>query len=135
LKTGGAVAAPTIKLATSTAPIGAPATKPLMPGTPATKPLTPGTLPTATLPKATVSLQPPTQPLGAGTGRSTPSQAPTLAIADDDEAESGSGVVKGLAIVGFVAACGLLALQLMISDIWINAKDNDSVSGWMQLLE
>jgi hypothetical protein len=106
-----------------------------MPGAPATKPLTPGTLPTATLPKATVSLQPPTQPLGPGTGRSTPSQAATLALAEDEEAEAGSGVVKALAIVGFVAACGILAIQLMISNIWINAKDNDSVSGWMQLLE
>lgn len=125
LKTGGGTAAPTIKLATSTAPIGAPATKPLMPGGAST----------ATLPKATVSLQPPTQPLGPATARSTPSQAATLASVEDDEDEAGSGLINGLAIVGFVAACGILALQLVIANVWVNAEDNESVSGWMQLLE
>jgi hypothetical protein len=120
LKTAGPAApAPTIKLATSTAPVGAP-----------TVPLKTASA-TASLPKATVQLQPPTQPIGSASA----SQAPTLAIQEEDDEEAGSGLLNGLAIVGFAAACAVLAIQLMISNIWINAADNESLSGWMQLLE
>ena len=56
-------------------------------------------------------------------------------IAGDEETSSADKVVTGLAIVGFIAACALLAFQLMIAGIWINAEDNPSESGWMQLIE
>lgn len=82
-----------------------------------------------------MQLSPPTQALSAGKTAGSPSQAPTLAVEDDDDAAAGNGLITGLAVVGFVAACALLAFQLMIAGIWINADDNESLSGWMQLLE
>jgi hypothetical protein len=137
LKTAGPTApAPTIKLATSTKPFGA-TTSPALPTTQplSTKPALPAlAAATAALPKATVNLQPPTVPLGAMPSASA-SQAPTLMIAGDEETSSADKVVTGLAIVGFIAACALLAFQLMIAGIWINAEDNPSESGWMQLIE
>jgi hypothetical protein len=118
---------PTIRLATSTAPIGAPtialktATQPL--GAPG-------------LPKATVQLQAPTQPLSAGT--SSASQLATLQM-DDEEDESGvTGIVKVLSIVGFIAACVVLYLQLDTAHTWINAEDRTEATmkgDWQLLLD
>lgn len=54
---------------------------------------------------------------------------------EDDDSEAGQGLANGLAIAGFVAALVVLALQLKVSNIWINAEDNQSTSGWAQLIE
>lgn len=154
LRTAGApkpagAPAPTIRLATSTAPIGPPgaATKP--PGAsptptvgpsptialkPAGSPSLPGLGGTPTLPKATVQLQPPTQPLG--TSFPSASQAATLRVDDDEEEDSANdGVVKILAGVGFAAALALLAFQLMLANTWISVEDNPRTGDWSQLLE
>jgi len=129
---GPAAPAPTIKLATSTKPF-APAT-----ATPiSTKPGMPAAASgTATLPKATVNLQPPTQPLsavGGASAASTEGSTPTEFVSE--EVSATDKVVTGLAIVGFVAACAVLTFQLMIAGVWIKAEDNESESGWMQLIE
>jgi hypothetical protein len=117
--------APTIRLATSAAPIGTGALKP--PGSPSL----PGGTPT--LPKATVQLQAPTQPLG--TSASTPTQAATLQVEDDEEEGANDGVVKILAGVGFAAALALLGFQLMAANIWISVEDNPKTGDWSQLIE
>ena len=121
--------APTIKLATSAAPIGAPtialktATQPL--GTPGGAP---------SLPKATVQLQAPTQPLTAGAASA--SQMATYEM--DEEEESGAaGFIKILSIVGFIAACVLAYFQFDIASTWINAEDREDLmkGDFMQLFE
>lgn len=148
LRTAGAptapgAPAPTIRLATSTAPIGPPgaATKPPGAGPsptialkPAGAPSLPGAGGTPTLPKATVQLQAPTQPLG--TSFPSASQAATLRVEDDEEDDTANdGVVKILAGVGFAAALALLAFQLMLANTWISAEDNARTGDWSQLLE
>ena len=124
LRTAGAptvgAPAPTIRLATSAAPIGA--------GTGALKL---GGAPT--LPKATVQLSAPTQPLGTSFPGST--QAATLQMEDDDEAEANETPVKILAGVGFAAALAILVFQLMLANVWISADDNPRSGDWSQLLE
>jgi hypothetical protein len=108
--------APTIRLAAAT-PTGA-----IRPGGgPATG---------MVLPKATVQLQSPTQPLG--TSFSTTSQAASLQLEDEEE-EAGSGLLKVLAVVGFAAALVVLSLQLMTANVWINAEDSSAKGDWMQL--
>ena len=136
LRTAGggppSVGAPTIRLATTNAPIGAPtialktANSPLPGG---------GTgKATVALPKATVALNPPTRPLSP-TSPSGTQQMPTLSEADDSD-ESGAGTfMKILAGVGLVAALVVLGLQLKVSDIWISAKDAETPGDWSQLLE
>ncbi len=118
--------APTIRLATSGAP-----TSPVLPGA---APRPAGGAPTIALPKATVQLQPPTQPLG--TSFSAPSQAGTLKVADEEEEEVGNdGLANILSIVGFAAALIVLGLQLKTANIWINAEDNAKKGEWSQLME
>ena len=123
LRTAGAAPAmapaPTIRLATS-APTGA-----VKPG---------GASPTMALPKATVQLQVPTQPLG--TSFSAPSQMSTMQ-ADNDEEETGNdGLASILSGVGLAAAVIVLAFQLMAASNWISAEDRGEKKGdWMQLLE
>ena len=102
--------APTIRLNTPGAPTapGAPArTVPL--GAPA-----PGGA-TVSLPKATVQLQPPTQPLGTATP--TFSTAPTIQT-EDDESEKGQTAANILSIVGFLAAAAVLVIQFMTFNVW-----------------
>jgi hypothetical protein len=111
--------APTIRLATSS-PTGA--IRP--PGA------TAGGLPTMALPKATVQLQPPTQPLGT---TFPPSQAPTLATDDEDEEEAGQGLLNILSGVGLAAAIVILVFQLMTAGTWVNAEDNEKKGDWTQL--
>ncbi len=113
--------APTIRLATS----GAPGAK--LPGG--------AGAPTMALPKATVQLQAPTQPLG--TSFSTPSQMATLNTGDDedDEGGGGEGLANVLSIVGFVAALIVLAFQLVTAGTWIKAEDNPNAGQWSQLME
>lgn len=124
LRTAGAptaaAPAPTIRLATSAAPIGG-----------RTGALTPGVSPS--LPKATVQLSPPTQPLG--TSFPTASQAATLQMVDDDDDNANEGVVNILAGVGFAAALAVLAFQLMLANQWISAEDNPNSGSWSQLIE
>jgi hypothetical protein len=118
-------AQPTIKLATSTTPL---------------KAATPGALPgaqpvgaTPTLPKATVQLQPPTAPIGAV---SSPSQAATLRVEDEDEdVEPHEGLLKVLSGVGFAAALLLFIFQIMLAGVWINAEDNSRKGDWSQIIE
>ncbi len=117
----GAAPAPTIRLATSTAPIG-------------TAPLKPGGGGSPTLPKATVKIQAPTQGLGK-TPSSTPSQAATLQMDDDDETEGNEGVINILAGVGLVAALAVLTFQLMLSSTWISVEDNPQTREWSQLIK
>lgn len=116
--------APTIRLATSTAPIGA-ATRPGMaPGIPGGTP---------TLPKATIQLSAPTQPLG--TSFPSASQSATLQMEDEEEEAANEGVVNILAGVGFAAALAILVFQLMLANTWISAEDNPRTGDWSQLIE
>jgi hypothetical protein len=117
LNTAGS-GAPTVPLKTSGAMPGlAPATRPLAAPATATKPLTPP-LPGATiaLPKATVQLQPPTQPLSTGSVSAT--QMATFK-SEDEEEEGGSDTISTvLSIFGFLAACAVLAFQCMTINVW-----------------
>lgn len=107
--------APTIRLASA----GAPAA----PGKPA------GT-PTMALPKATMQLQAPTQPLG--TSFSQPSQTATVPTDDeDDEVGENEGLTTILSIVGFAAALIVLAFQLMTANVWVSSNGE----GWGQLFQ
>lgn len=114
--------APTIRLAGGGAP-----TAPIRPGG--------GSPPTIALPKATVQLQAPTQPLG--TSFSSASQAATLQGDDDDDGDSREGLVNILSVVGFIAALVVLTFQLMTANTWINAAENPDVPSpgdWSQLM-
>lgn len=150
LRTSGAptaAGAPTIKLATSNAPVGAPTIALKTANTPlpgagaptialktANAPLPGGGASTVALPKATVALNPPTKPLSPTGVAAT--QKPTLATEDDAEDETGAGTFsKVLAGVGLVAAIVVLGIQLKISNIWIGAEDNDRAGDWSLLLE
>ena len=97
----------------------------------------PGAGPTTpSLPKATVQLQAPTQPLSAATASA--SQMATLKMDDEEEDETGaSGLLKFLSVVGFIAACVVLYFQYDIGNTWINAQDRDATikGDFMQLFE
>ncbi|MCX6866236.1 MAG: hypothetical protein NTV46_08480 [Verrucomicrobia bacterium] len=114
----GVSPAPTIRLATSTAPTSA---------------LRPPAGSTPTLPKATVQLQAPTQALGAAFPPT--SQVAMFKVEEEVEEEPYSLLVNILSGVGFAAAIAVLVLQLMISQIWINVEDNPKVGDWAQLIE
>ncbi|MGC4016730.1 MAG: hypothetical protein QM755_19780 [Luteolibacter sp.] len=135
--------APTVPGA-PTAPGGAPrppGPAPTIPLRPAGTPTLPGAGaaggvaapgPTVALPKATVQLQAPTQPIGTNP-RPSFSQAATLQGEDEEEAAGGEGIAKALSVVGFIAALAVLGFQLMIADTWISAKDNPEQGSWGQL--
>lgn len=121
--------APTIRLATAGSPISPGGT---------TAPLRPPGAPTVGgapgLPKATVQLQAPTQPLGTSFP-STPSQAATLQLDEEEEEDAGSGLLKVLSGIGLAAALVVLGSQLYVANIWINAPDNQTPGDWSQLLK
>ncbi len=121
--------APTIRLATSTAPVGAPTIALKT----ATGPLSAGGAPS--LPKATVQLQAPTQPLSPTSG--SVSQMATFEMGDDEEESGVGGFVKFLSIVGFIAACVVLYFQIDITRTWVDAEDRDGVDkgNYQELLE
>ncbi|MFC7339289.1 hypothetical protein ACFQY0_19000 [Haloferula chungangensis] len=126
---GGAPApAPTIKLNTAPASAGAPTVALKTAGAPSA----PGAgAPSVALPKATVQLQPPTQPMSTG-GIST--QAATMQQADDEEESTGtSPVVIALSVLGLLGAAAVLFLQVSTASIWINAEDNSAQGEWSQL--
>jgi hypothetical protein len=119
LRTAGAPAptlapAPTIRLATTAVPAARPG----------------GAAPTIALPKATVQLQAPTQPLG--TSSSSPSKM-MAAQAEDEEESDNDGLSNILSGVGFAAALIVLVLQLMTASVWVNAPDSQTPGDWMQL--
>lgn len=122
--------APTIKLATTNAPIGAPTIALKT----ANAPLPGGGASTVSLPKATVALNPPTKPLSPTGAAAT--QKPTLSTMEEPEDETGAETFsKILAGVGLVAAIVVLGLQLKISSIWIGAEDNERKDDWSLLIE
>ena len=82
------------------------------------------------LPKATVQLQAPTQPLGTAF---PPSRAPTLATEEEEEEEAGQGLANILSGVGLAAALVVLAFQVITADTWVNAEDNEKKGDWTQL--
>ena len=123
LRTAGAppAPAPTIQLKTAAAPgAGSPA--------PTIRLATPGaaTAPggaSPTLPKATVQLAPPTQPIGTAAPAMT--QMATLSMGEEDEAEASSGTINVLAILGFLGAAAVVALQLTTATIWLGGPDQE----------
>ncbi|BCU76998.1 hypothetical protein [Luteolibacter sp. LG18] len=116
--------APTIPLR----PAGAPTLPPAAGGASAA----PAPGPTVALPKATVQLQAPTQPLGTA-ARPSFSQAATLQADDEEDSAGGEGIANALSVVGFIAALAVLAFQLMIANTWISAEDNPEAGSWGQL--
>jgi hypothetical protein len=84
------------------------------------------------LPKATVQLQPVTQPLGTSFAQSIPS---LQAKEEEEDEEGGEGLANILSIVGFVAAVVVLSLQLMTANTWISAADNPKTGEWSQLMD
>ena len=129
----GAGPAPTIPLRPAGAPtVPGAGPAPTIPLRAAGAPTLPGGAPGAgvALPKATVQLQAPTQPLG--TGRPAMTQSATLQMDDEDEGAA-SGASTALSVVGFIAALAVLAFQLMIANNWINAEDNPNKGSWGQL--
>ncbi len=132
LRAAGAplVGAPTIKLATTNAPVGAPTIALRTANTPFT---TAGAASIA-LPKATVSITPPTRPLSPGGFAAT--QKPTFSSEEEPDDETGAETfAKILASVGFAAALVVLGIQFKISSIWIGVEDNNKQGEWSQLLE
>ena len=105
----------------------------MRPGASPTGPILPGGAPTITLPKATVQLQPPTQPLG--TSFSPGSKMATVQSDDDDDNEPNEGLSNILSIVGFIAALAVLSFQLITANTWITARDNPTPGDWTQLMK
>lgn len=97
LNTPVGAGAPTVAL--KTAPFGAPGGQ------------------TVSLPKATVQLQPPTQPLG--TSGPSLTQAATIRTSDDEEESAGVSTISNiLSILGFLGAAAVVVLQSMTVSLW-----------------
>ena len=110
------------------APTGPPTAGPPTAGPPTSGPPTAGPAPTVKLstpgtpaaggglPKATVKLSSPTEPLGAR----PPAAAPQVAMASTSSTSSGGGqIVNILAVASGIAAIVLLAFQLMTATEWL----------------
>ena len=105
---GAPAPAPTIRLNTAPGP-GAP--------TVALKTAPAGGSPTVSLPKATVQLQPPTQPLG--TAGPSLTQAATIRTSDEEEESAGSSTAANvLSILGFLGAAAVVTLQCLAVNLW-----------------
>lgn len=118
--------APTIQLKTAPAPgAGAPTIRLNTAGSAPTAPAAPAAAspgPTVALPKATVQLNPPTQPLGsAGVPAS---QMATMRVSDQESSTGNEGIVNVLSILGFIGAAAVITIQLMTSAVWLGT-DSD----------
>ena len=144
--TNSPVGAPTIALKSTNAPFGT--ASPTAPALSSAK--------TGVLPKATVALNPPTQPLspmgaatrplgaaGAATRPLSPSasaattvRSSTLSAVEQEAEESGaSGFLKILSGVGCLAACTVLGLQLKMSNIWLTDDEFPKKGQWMAIFD
>lgn len=141
LKTAGSkpAGAPTVKLSTGTGAPGAGA--PTIALKTATKAPLPGgggqgKSPTS-LPKATVALNPPTQPLTANADPAAPGQPTTAnnSYASEEDESGATTFTNILAGVGLAAAIIVLSLQLSMASTWISAEDNENQGEWSQLLD
>jgi hypothetical protein len=100
---------------------------------------------TVALPKATVSLNPATKPLSPIGGTTMPLASgstattirhATLSAVETEDDESGAKTFTNiLSIVGCVAACVVLGLQLMLSNVWITARDFEMQGDFMAIFE
>ena len=72
---------------------------------------------TVSLPKATVQLQPPTQPLG--TSGPSLTQAATIRTSDDEEESAGVSTISNiLSVLGFLGAAAVVVIQSMTVSLW-----------------
>jgi hypothetical protein len=110
--------APTVPLRPAGAAPVRPAPAPTVPLRPAGTASLPGGV---ALPKATVQLAAPTQPLS--TPRPTFNQGPAV---EEEEVEAESGVSTALAAGAMIAALVLLGFQLMIANTWIQQTADGS---------
>lgn len=121
LRPVGPTPAPTIRLATSSA----------------TSALRPGGGGAPTLPKATVQLQAPTQPLGTSF---PPTPGVSFRVEEEEEEDDNSGLANILAGVGFAAAVAVLAFQLLLANTWISVEDargedSGKAGDWARIIE
>jgi len=130
--------APTIPLRPVGSPTAAPAPTIRLASSSATSALRPGGG-APTLPKATVQLQAPTQPLGTSFPTA---QVSSLKVEDDEEEEANAGLNKILAGLGFAAAVAVLVSQGMIAKTWISVDDPDpahvetnKAGDWLRLIQ
>lgn len=109
---------------------GAPAAVPTINLAPGSAPKSPNTVPI--LPQATVPLQAPATP---GAGVPTPKiSSGEQETEEPEEVETNKGIMTILAGVGLAAAIVVLASQLMVASVWINAEDNANKGQWSQVL-
>lgn len=150
-KTGGPPSA--IKPTATAPPVGAPTPTSALkaPGAP-TSPLTPVGAPTSalrpaptiplktagalpgmgggpTLPKATVQLPQPTQPL-TSLGDATSPQSASFRIAPEIQKEQAPTIHKVLSGLGLAASILLLVNQVSVANVWIKAPDNTRTANW-----
>ena len=89
-----------------------------------------GALPAAGLPKATVQLQKPTIPIGAG------APPPTRQSFEEESDEEGNeGIVNILSGLGFAAAIVVFFFQVTTAKTWIDVEDNPKSGDWTQIVE
>lgn len=83
-----------------------------------------------TLPKATVQLPQPTQPLTSLGGDATTPQSASFRIRPDPQKEQVPTIHKVLSGLGLAASILLLVIQISVSNAWVKATDNTSPDGW-----
>lgn len=85
------------------------------------------------LPKATVPLKGPATP-GASLPKPKIASNEQEETDEQEEAETNDGVLKILSAVGLAAAIVVLATQLTVANVWINAEDSETPGQWLQIL-
>lgn len=74
-------------------------------------------------------------PLAPGSAATTVRHA-TLSTVETEEDESGAKTFTNiLSIVGCLAACVVLTLQLMLANVWITARDFEMQGDFMAIFE
>lgn len=111
-------APPTVKLASSAPSVVTPAPTPTV------------KLGSVGLPVSAAKLPAITQPMAAAS-KIQFAQAEEI----EEDAPSGEMLSKILVSVALLTVLIFLAIELMVSNIWINAPDNDRAGDWTQLLE